>query len=73
MTKYKLIKEIFSHPDIGIYTAYGIVVKENGYITHTISDITTSKKDLRTFCRLCNKLKLSPEHINEVVCDFICK
>ena len=73
MIKYKLIKETLFHPDIGTYTAYGIIAKKRCSVIRKISDITTNKKELRKMCRLCNRLRLAPEHIEDVVSDFLCK
>lgn len=69
MMKYKIIKETLTHPDIGTYTTYGIIIRKRGSVIRTISDVTTNKKELRKLCRLCNKLRLAPEHIEDVISD----
>ena len=70
-TRFKLIKEKLSHPDIGIYTTYGISVYEGKTLIRKISDVCTDKRRVRKFCRLCNKLKLDLEHLTDVIEDLI--
>lgn len=72
MTKYKLIKEKLYHENSGDYIAYGIAVYAGKTPIRKISDVSTDKHRVRKLCRLCNKLKLDPEHINDVVSDLIC-
>ena len=71
-TKYKLIKESLSHPDIGIYTTYGIAVYEGKTLIRKISDVSTDKPRVRRLCRLCNRLKLDLEHLTDVIEDLVC-
>lgn len=72
MTKYKLIKEHLFHPHIGEYKAYGIAAYNGHKLINKISDISISRQEVRRLCRLCNKLQLAPEHIGEVIEDFLC-
>ena len=69
MIKYKLIKEKRHHPDLGIYTSYGIGVYDGRTQLRKIPDISTDKRSVRKLCRLCNRLALSEEHIGDVVYD----
>lgn len=72
MTKYKLIKEDLSHPDIGNYTTYGIAVYDNKSLIRKISDVSTDKRGVRKLCRLCNRLRLDLEQLADVIEDFLC-
>ncbi|MBE6557711.1 MAG: hypothetical protein E7661_01690 [Ruminococcaceae bacterium] len=73
---YGLIEEHYSldnHERI----AYGIAVYADAEEDHTatvvaaIHDITSDKPRLAELVRLCNHLKLSPIHLEDVVDDFL--
>ncbi|MBQ6846975.1 MAG: hypothetical protein IJO61_07580 [Oscillospiraceae bacterium] len=54
-----------------IITTYGIAVCSKNDIITAIPDISTSKRKLKKLIRKCNKLKLAPEQLSDVVEDFI--
>lgn len=72
MIKYKVCKEHLSHPALGKYKTYGIAVYSGKTLLRRISDISTDKRSVRKLCKLCNKLNLSAEHIDDVVEDSLC-
>ncbi len=54
-----------------IITTYGIVAYSQEKIITAIPDISSSKREVKKLIRKCNKLKLSPEQLLDVVEDFI--
>lgn len=75
MYQYALIKEQKISADNCGYQAYGIAafaVHENysQEIMH-ISDISTDKERLSLLIEKCNRLKVSPIHLKEIIEDFI--
>ncbi len=59
--KYMLLQEVYNS-----HIAYGITV---GNIS--IHDITSDKDKILLLVELCNRLKLSPLHLRDVVDDFL--
>ncbi len=57
--KFKLIK------------TYGIAICDKSKTIDAVTDISTSRYRTKKLCRECNKLKLSPEHLRDVIEDFI--
>ncbi len=57
--------------------SYGIVVYDNtdeestATILESIEDVTSDKEKLADLLEKCNALELSPEHLKDVVEDFI--
>lgn len=58
-------------------TSYGIAAYTNGTVNDefaviaAIHDITTDRNALTTLVTQCNRLKLSPIHLRDIVEDFL--
>lgn len=53
--------------------SYGITVYENSNKIREIPDVSTDKKSVEELCSLCNRLKLSYDHIEDVIDDLLVK
>ena len=54
------------------YIAYGLVARTaDNRILAMIRDVTTDRLQAENFAKLCNSMNLSPEHLGDVVADFI--
>lgn len=73
MLQYILVEEEITNEDIGTYTSYGIELRYGEEIIDRISDIDTDREGVENLCKLCNKLKLSPIHLKDVVEDYLDK
>ncbi len=73
---YGIVREIYSFDGIQ-RISYGIVCYANPAIDGTASvfasvhDITADYASLCRIAELCNKLSLSPDHLQDVVEDFL--
>ena len=73
---YGIIKQEFC---MGADTriSYGIVAYDNvdesgtAIVIASVSDITQDRQTLLKLVMQCNKLKLSPIHLNDVIADFL--
>jgi len=73
--KYSIVESTVSFNDLPLIT-YGIAVHDTSSsedIIACISDITFDKKSLEQIVDLCNREKLSPIHLNDVVEDYLCR
>lgn len=73
MVTYKVIEENLQNCEFESYVAYGISVysEDKKMILDTISDIFLEKEKAEKLVELCNKNKLDPIHLREVVEDAI--
>lgn len=75
---YDIIEEIYVLEDYRRYS-YGIaaydhsITESTAYIIAAIRDISPNKAEIAKLVELCNRLKLSPIHLNDVVEDFLSK
>ena len=62
-------------PSVGKYTAFGIVVykmvNKNRKELIRVSDVSTDKNAVENLIALCNKERLEPVHIYDVIEDFL--
>ncbi|MDO4302146.1 MAG: DUF6514 family protein [Clostridia bacterium] len=68
--KYAIVKDTLSIEGIS-YNTYGIIVLFNNKPIRYISDIFLNENEIESFVSLCNELKLSPIHLDEVIDDII--
>ena len=73
MVKYKIREDLLSSEEYGCYKSYGIDVLSNKAVIKSIKDISLKKKPLKKLMQMCNRLKLSEIHINDVIEDFLSK
>ncbi len=72
--RYCLVEERLFDIDIGEYKTYGIeLCNADGSIHKRISDIDTNRQRVEELCRLCNELKLSEIHFEDVIEDYLAK
>lgn len=71
MIFYKIRQDQLKDEDIGRYISYGIDVVENEAVLRSVKDITTDEARLSGLVDLCNKLQLSPVHLDDVIEDFL--
>ena len=69
--KYELVREELTDPERGAYTAYGVVLKQNGQILRTISDVFFNLAVAEQFISQCNELQLDPIHLDDVIEDLL--
>ena len=73
---YEVTEETYSLCGIN-HASYGISAYADADSDHTttiiawIRDITSDKQKLAELVRQCNRLELSPIHLNDVVEDFL--
>lgn len=77
MVKYQAVKEKHHHPDIGTYTAWGIMGwrtsdRERTVIAY-IPDVFLCKKDAQHFASLCTQLNIAISHLYDVVEDYLAR
>ncbi len=54
------------------YITYGIIARAtDNRVLAMIQDVTTDRLQAENFVNLCNCKNLSPEHLGDVVADFI--
>ena len=57
--------------------AFGIVAYANAEIDGTVTvvaevgDVTGKRQEIERLVRLCNRVRLSPEMLRDLVCDFL--
>ena len=74
-TVYKLTENKVAD-DSGItHETFGISVydKETGVVLRSIEDIFTDRRTAEDLTNLCNRLELSPDHIDDVIEDVLTK
>ncbi len=75
MFYYEIFDERLNKPDIGEYTAYGVLIyrtaaKEKALIAK-ISDVTTDLERAEKLILLCNNEQVEPIHFNDVMEDVL--
>ncbi len=57
--------------DGAIYTTYGIGCKHAGSLLFEKKDLCIDKERVEELVYLCNRFKLDPIHIDDVIADFL--
>lgn len=75
MYLYNFVKENLKSEEVGEYTAYGIEISclngDKRERVRYICDVFTNEQEASRFVEKCNRLGLSPIHIDEAVEDYI--
>ena len=71
--EYELLEEQFTDPESGVYTAYGVVVKIDGQIFCSISDVFLDLAFAEQMISMCNKQNLSPVHLDDLIEDILAR
>ncbi len=69
--EYYMIEETFKTETETEYVTYGIAVKNENSVVATVSDISTDKAKVLALAELCNRQKLHPMQLKEVVEDML--
>ena len=65
--KYLLIEDSSEYENGRIRTSYGIEIIIDGVIMRSIRDVYTDRAAAQTLIDRCNRLRLSPVHIDDVL------
>ncbi len=71
MVTYKLFAERKYDAEYGYYQAYGIRAEASGDILRDIGDISDDREKVAALVGLYNDCRLSPEHLDEMIEDFL--
>ena len=75
MYKYLTFKERVTTPGIGTYISYGIkclkITRHSVYCIISVSDVSTKPELVKDIVKRCNRGKLSPIHLLDVIEDSI--
>lgn len=69
---YAVFGEKFTEESTFSYMTYGIEVWEEGRIIRRIRDVTLNESEANDFAKLCTRLKLSPEQLDDAIYDLLC-
>ncbi|MBQ8135364.1 MAG: hypothetical protein IJ192_13320 [Clostridia bacterium] len=67
---YRIFSSVVMIPDYGYATTYGISISGDN-VYECVEDITDEFDKLKTFCELLCKEKAYPEHLKDLVEDFL--
>ncbi len=70
MVHYKIVKNRIYREELGRYVSYGIKVSSNGGRC-IFEDVSVNRKSLRRVVKLCNKCRVDPRHLAEVIEDYL--
>lgn len=68
--RYAIVKDTLSLEGISHIT-YGIIILQNNKPIRYIYDVFLNINEVENLVELCNKQRLSPIHIDDVIDDFI--
>ena len=69
LMRYYYKKEYFSK-DGQSYISYSILIREKFKVVKYVPDVFSNKADAKKFVALCNKYRLSPIHVDDLIEDF---
>ena len=53
------------------HTTYGIALADGSDLIQSVSDLSSDKQRVERLAELCTQLDLSPEHLSDVIEDFL--
>jgi len=68
---YRVVSCVMTDRESGLYRTYGIEVCENGDPVETIQDISLDRDAVAGLVHTCNRERLEPMHLRDVVEDFL--
>lgn len=68
--KYILIKSSYTLEDAE-HTTYGIALAEGSHLIESVNGLSCDKQKVERLAELCTQLELSPEHLSDIVEDFL--
>ena len=70
--RYDAVPEVLTSEELGTYVSFAIrtVLVEETVIT-TVSDVSTELEDVQRLAELCTQRELDPEHLSDVIDDFL--
>lgn len=69
--RYVPVQETLTSDELGTYVTYGISVRAVEEEIAFISDVSADFEEIRHLADVCTENQLSPEHLSEVIYDFI--
>ncbi len=69
--RYVPVQETLTSDELGTYVTYGISVRAVEEEIAFISDVCADFEEIRQLADICTEKQLAPEHISEVIYDFI--
>ena len=69
--KYDYVEEHLTREETGSYTAYAVVVEQDGVRVEYISDAFSDRAQAARFIDLCNELQPTLIHMRELIEDFL--
>lgn len=70
--RYVPIQQTMTSEDHGTYSTFGIqVLLVEETVLDTFSDVSIELAEVQRLCEICTERQLHPEHIRDVVDDFL--
>lgn len=69
--RYIVTKGYYLTSDAVKYTSFGISAIQDGVTVASVNDISTSIKEIEALADDCNRLRLDPIHLTDIVRDYI--
>lgn len=69
--EYLPVEERLTSEDGEDYVSYGISARDAEKEIAFISDVSTNAEEVARLAKLCTERKLSPEHLRDVIEDFL--
>ena len=68
--RYILIKSIYTLEDTE-HTIYGIALADGSDLIESVNGLSCDRQRVERLAELCTRLELSPEHLSDVIDDFL--
>ena len=68
--RYILIKSIYTLENTE-HTIYGIALADGSDLIESVNGLSCDRQRVERLAELCTRLELSPEHLSDVIDDFL--
>ena len=69
--QYIPVQETLTSDELGTYVTYSISVRTVSEEVAFVRDLSTEFEEIEHFTDLCTKKQLNPEHLDDVIQDFL--
>ncbi len=69
--RYVPVQQTIESEELGTYVSYGISARAVEEEIFFISDVSTNFEKVRCLADLCTEKELAPEHLEDVIQDFL--
>ena len=69
--RYLVIEQNMTSEELGTYVTYGMCVERDQEILALIHDLSPNLEDMQRLADLCTEHQLSPDHLADVIEDFL--